>query len=105
MSSKHIDILITRPQKTDVAVADVYLQLHSFLISAQDTGKWSTLYLRRFTPEKNPVTHWIRGHVDLRPGLDVSEKSRVSYPCRNLTAACWVRSLVSKPHMHSLILA
>jgi hypothetical protein len=32
--------------------------------------------------ERDPFTHWIRGWVGFRGGLDAAEKRRISCPCR-----------------------
>jgi hypothetical protein len=54
---------------------DVYI--HVFLTSALVGGEWSPSRPSRFTPkEKAPSTHWIRGLVDPRAGLDDVEKSK-----------------------------
>jgi hypothetical protein len=46
-----------------------------FLTSALDGGEWLASCLSRFTPEEGtPGTHWIRGWVGLRAGLESVEK-------------------------------
>jgi hypothetical protein len=51
--------------------------IHIFLTSAQVGGEWSTSRTGRFTPgERAPSTHWIRGWVDLRAGLDDLEERK-----------------------------
>jgi hypothetical protein len=52
--------------------------IHIFLASALVGGKWSTSGPGRFTLEEiAPGTHWIRGWVDLRAGLDDVEKRKI----------------------------
>jgi hypothetical protein len=47
-----------------------------FLTSALDGGEWSASCSRRFTSgEIPPGTHWIRGCVGPRAGLDAVEKN------------------------------
>jgi hypothetical protein len=54
---------------------DVYI--HIFSTSALLGGEWSTSRPGRFTPgERAPCSHWIRGRVDLRAGLDDLEKRK-----------------------------
>jgi hypothetical protein len=54
---------------------DVYI--HIFLISSRAGGEWSASRPGRFTPwQRAPVTHWIRGSVDPRAGLDDVEKRK-----------------------------
>jgi hypothetical protein len=51
--------------------------IHIFLTSALVEGERSTSRPGRFTPEERaPGTHWIRGWVDLRAGLDNLEKRK-----------------------------
>jgi hypothetical protein len=58
-----------------------------FLTSSIDGGEWSASCPGRFTPgERAPDTHWIRGWVDPRAGLNVVEK-RKRDPARNRTPA------------------
>jgi hypothetical protein len=52
---------------------DIYI--HVFLTSVLAGGEWSASRPCRFNPgEKTPDTHWIGGWVDLRGGLDDTEK-------------------------------
>jgi hypothetical protein len=49
----------------------VEVQLHPFLTSVLDVGKWSALRPGRFTPgERAPSTHWLGGWVGPGAGLD-----------------------------------
>jgi hypothetical protein len=48
----------------------VNVQIHVFLTSALVGGEWSASRLGRFTPG----THWTRGWVGPRAGLDDMEK-------------------------------
>jgi hypothetical protein len=53
----------------------VNVQIHIFLISALNGGKWSASRPGRFTPgESAPRTHWIADWVGLRAGLADMEK-------------------------------
>jgi hypothetical protein len=52
----------------------VDVQIHVFLTSALIGGEWSTSRPGPFTPG----THWVRGWVDLRTGLDDVEKKKIS---------------------------
>jgi hypothetical protein len=48
-----------------------------FLTSALVGGEWSASRPGRFTPgERAPGTHWIRGWVDPKAGLDNLEKRK-----------------------------
>jgi hypothetical protein len=54
---------------------DVLIQI--FLTSALVGGEWSASRSGRFTPgERAPDTHWIRGWVDPRAGVDDVEKKK-----------------------------
>jgi predicted oxidoreductase len=54
---------------------DVYI--HIFLTLELAGGEWSASRRGRFTPgERAPRTHWIRGWVDPRVGLDDVEKRK-----------------------------
>jgi hypothetical protein len=56
---------------------DIYIYIQNFLTSALVGGEWSASHPGRFTPEENPTgTHWIRGWVELRAGLDDVEKRK-----------------------------
>jgi hypothetical protein len=49
----------------------VEAQLHAFLTLALDGGEWSASRPRPLYPrERAPRTHWIRGWVGSRAGLD-----------------------------------
>jgi hypothetical protein len=55
----------------------VDVQIHIYLTSALVGGEWSISRPGRFTPgERAPVTHWIKGWVDLGAGLDDLEKRK-----------------------------
>jgi hypothetical protein len=59
----------------EYGVVDV--QIHIFLTSALIGEKWSASRACRFTTEeKAPGTHWIRGWVGPRYGLDEMEKRK-----------------------------
>jgi hypothetical protein len=46
-----------------------------FLTSALDGSEWSASRLGSFTPgERAPGAHWIGGWVDLRTGVDYTER-------------------------------
>jgi hypothetical protein len=54
-----------------------------FLASALDGGEWSASRPGRFTPgERASSTHWIKGWVGPRAGLDAVEKRTISFPCQ-----------------------
>jgi hypothetical protein len=55
------------------AYGGVEVQLHAFLTSVIHGREWSSARPGRFTPGKNPGTHWIRGWVGSSVGLDVLE--------------------------------
>jgi hypothetical protein len=47
------------------------VKIHVFLTSALVGGEWSASRPRRLTTaERSPCTHWTKGWVDLRAGLD-----------------------------------
>jgi hypothetical protein len=59
------------------AYGGVDIQIHIFLTSTLTRGEWSASRLGRFTPgERAHGTHWIRGWVDPRAGLDDVEKTK-----------------------------
>jgi hypothetical protein len=75
---KHYTVKIYR------GVVDV--QLHTFLTSALDGDEWSVSHLSHFMPKQRaPGTHWIRGWVGPRAGLDVVENRNPSVPAWNQT--------------------
>ena len=46
--------------------------------------RWTTSRPGRFTPGgNNPDTYWMRGWAGPRAGLDVLDKEKISYPCRD----------------------
>jgi hypothetical protein len=49
------------------------MPIHIFLISALAGGEWSATRPGRFTP----ITHWIRGRVGPRTGLDDVESRKI----------------------------
>jgi hypothetical protein len=63
---------------------DVYI--HIFFTSALFAGEWSASRPCRFTPgETAPGTHWIRGWVGPRTGMDdVEKKNSLPYLDSNL---------------------
>jgi hypothetical protein len=40
--------------------------------------------LANLPPRNNPGTHWIGGYLRPRPGLDIFEKRKISFPYRDL---------------------
>jgi hypothetical protein len=60
----------------------VEVELHAFLTSALDGGEKSASGPSRFTPKESaPGTHYIRGWVGLRTGMDDAvAKSKNNYP-------------------------
>jgi hypothetical protein len=76
--------------------AEVYLQ--AIIALEQDGGEWSASLSGHFTPGiRAPGSHWIRGWVDPRGGLDAVAKSKKfhNFPCRGLNPGRPARSLVS----------
>jgi hypothetical protein len=50
--------------------------IHELLTSALNGGEWSASRSSRFIPDEiDPRTHWIRGWVGPRGGLDAVEKT------------------------------
>jgi len=49
---------------------DTIAQLHAFLISTPNRGKWSPLCCGHLTPEKSCNTHWIEDWMGSRTGVD-----------------------------------
>jgi hypothetical protein len=72
MTKHFIIIIIIEVKLSDYrhagAHGDMKFSSYSFLTSALDGGEWTPL--PRFTPGKDPGTHWIGGLVGLRAGLD-----------------------------------
>jgi hypothetical protein len=61
------------------AYGGVDVEIHTFLNSALDGGKWSASRPGRFAPrERTPGIHWIGGWVDPRACLDDVEKREFS---------------------------
>jgi hypothetical protein len=59
-----------------------------FVIAALDGGEWSASRTFRLTPRITvPGTHCVGRWVGLRPGMDVTEKRKVSFLWRNWTPA------------------
>jgi hypothetical protein len=57
------------------AYGGVGVYIHIFLTSALAGGEWSASRPCHFTPRERPLgTHWLRGWVDPRGGLDGMEK-------------------------------
>jgi hypothetical protein len=52
-----------------------------FLTSALDGREWSASRLSSFTPGERGRRYPL-GWVGLRAGLDIMEKRKISYPCR-----------------------
>jgi hypothetical protein len=60
------------------AYGGVNVQIHVFLNSALEEGKWSASRPCRFTPgERAPGTHWVGGWVGPRVGLDAVKKINI----------------------------
>jgi hypothetical protein len=77
----------------------VEVQLHAFLISALDGGKWSATRSDRFTAgERTPGTHWIGGWVGPRAGLEAVEKRKNLSPCRESNPGRPANNLVTELH-------
>jgi hypothetical protein len=57
---------------------------YSFMTSALDGGEWSASRPgRAFTPgERTPGTHWTRGWVSPRAGLDTETRGKILCPRR-----------------------
>jgi hypothetical protein len=63
------------------AYGGVDVQTHIFLTSALAGGKWSASCPFRFTTgESGPGTHWKRGSVGPRSGLDDVEEEKILDP-------------------------
>jgi hypothetical protein len=59
------------------AYGGVDVQIQIFLTSALVGGEWSASHPSRFTSgESAPGTHWMRGWVDPRAGLEDVEKRK-----------------------------
>jgi hypothetical protein len=57
----------------------------SFLTMALDEGEWSTYHAPAAPPpprERAPGTHYTRGHLGPKAGLESMEKIKMSYPCQ-----------------------
>jgi hypothetical protein len=60
------------------AYGRVDVLIHIFLTSAVVGGEWSASRPGRFTPgERAPATHWKRGRVGPRTGLDDVERRKI----------------------------
>jgi hypothetical protein len=60
-----------------------------FLSSALAVGELSASHPGRFTPrERAPGTHWLRGWVVPRAGLDAVEYRKISCLCRESNPGC-----------------
>ena len=75
----------------------VKVQLPSFLTSELDRGEWPTSTPAALPPGKNHGTHWPGGLVDPRPGLDVSEKTKIPYTYRDSNPGPEPGSVVTIP--------
>jgi hypothetical protein len=66
------------------------VQVHIFLTWAQVGGEWSASHPGRFTSEERaPGTHWIRGWVGPRAGLDdVKKRKFLTLPGLELRPLC-----------------
>jgi hypothetical protein len=64
------------------------VQLHVFITSALDGGKWSASHPSYFTPgEGTYSTHWIGGRVGPRANLDVVARRKILRPCWELNSS------------------
>jgi hypothetical protein len=61
----------------------VGLRLHSHLTSAPDGDAWSASRPCHFNPQRTAGAHWTEGWVDPRGGLDVLEKWKIFWLCRD----------------------
>jgi hypothetical protein len=63
------------------AYGGVHVYIQIFLTLALARGEWSAARPGRFTPGKEPVTHWIGGWVDLRAGVhDMEQRKMLTLP-------------------------
>jgi hypothetical protein len=72
-------------QRHEGVLGGAAVELHAFLNSALDGGKWSALRPGRFTSrERAPGTHWIWSWVGPRASLDAVVKRKNSQPLPGL---------------------
>jgi hypothetical protein len=76
--------------------------IHILLTSAVAGGEWSPSLPCRFTPKERALgTHWIRGWVDPRAGLDDVEKRKfctlpgLTPNVKMCTGVSWVEECLS----------
>jgi hypothetical protein len=56
-----------------------YVWLHTFLISALGSGKWSAEHSNLFTPwDETRSTHWAGSWMGLTAGVDMMAKGKIS---------------------------
>jgi len=78
LCNRQYEVLSTTPL---MRIGGVKVQLHAFLNSALDGGEWSASRPGHFTPkERVPVTHFIRGYVGSRAGLDAEVRRKITGP-------------------------
>jgi len=77
--------------------------LHTFLNSALDGGEWLTSRPDHLTPKNYHSTNWIEGWLDRIAGLDVSEKTKISYTQRDSNPGSSSPYLLGYPVPSSLV--
>ena len=76
----------------------VDLQLHLFLTSALDKGKWSGARPGRFTSGViTPGTNWVAGWLGPTPGLDASNRVKFSFSYHKSKHFLLIFQLVTLP--------
>jgi len=70
-----------RAPRHESVFLELEAQLHAFLTPTLDGGEWSASRTGRFIPrERTPGTHWIRGWVVPRAGLNAVVKRKIPSP-------------------------
>jgi hypothetical protein len=88
------------------AYGGVDVKIHIFFTSALAGSEWSASRPGRFTPgERAPCTHWIKGWVNPRTGLDNVEKKKfLTLPGLQPVACRYTQTIVSTENkMHKII--
>jgi hypothetical protein len=81
--SKVVPVLFLTENDATKLYWGIEVHLNAFLTSALNEGEWSASHPGRFTPsERDPSTHWIRGCVAPRAGLDAVVKWKIPNPRR-----------------------